>query len=340
MPGTPPDHDAAVPSFHGGGPLAAATLTTAPSASPAPACCTGSALPRGASPLSMASSPAWLRPYLDRLGIDDPGEPCVAALFALHRAQVERCSFENIDIVLGRPQGIDPAESVARIIGGRGGYCFNLNGAFATLLSALGYHVTWHMGSVHGPDETPQPAQYGNHLTLTVRLDPITWMADCGLGKAHYDPIPLTAGEHPQGPFTFALAPVASVAGSWRFVDDPALSGFTVDFGLAPAAWTDFLPHHAELSTGPKSPFVRLCQLHRRDAGGADSLLNCILSRTDGGTRTERELTSRADWLDAVTGVFGLRLDSLTAGDHAELWRRVQASHQAWLAEQEASGRG
>src|SRR5215469_6585093 len=101
--------------------------------------------------------PAWVAPYLAALGFDDPtslGAPSLDTLRALHGAHVERIAFENIDIQLGRPQGIEPAESIARILAGRGGYCFNLNGAFAELLTALGYAVTVHRGQINGSPQT------------------------------------------------------------------------------------------------------------------------------------------------------------------------------------------
>lgn len=166
----------------------------------------------------------WVRRYLRRLGIAALGRPSVDALFALHRAQTERVAYENIDIVLGRPPGIDPAESIDRIIRGRGGYCFNLNGALATLLEALGYRVRWHSGAAHARGSDPLPDEYRNHLAVTVELDGHIWMVDAGLGNAHHEPVLLRRGDHRQGPFTFGLAPLACVPDGWRFTHDPAVN--------------------------------------------------------------------------------------------------------------------
>lgn len=287
----------------------------------------------------MPPDPPWLQPYLDRLGVERPRQSSVDSLFVLHRAQLERVAYENIDIMLGRPPGIDPVESIERILTGRGGYCFTLNGALATLLTALGYDVAWHLGCVHEADESPRPEHYGNHLAVTVRVGGQTWMVDSGLGNAHHEPIPLRAGKHEQGPFTFGLERLDDIPDGWRFAHDPALKSFyAMDFTLAPVRWTDLLPHHAELSTGAQSPFLRLCQVHRRDARGVDSMLNCTLYRCEGGSRTEREITSSQEWFDAATDLFGLRLGSLTDDDRAALWRRMQASQQAWLAARAQAG--
>lgn len=68
--------------------------------------------------------------YLERLGLDaEP--PSVAALRRLHAAQVERVPYEALEIQLGRPTPLEPSASLARILRGRGGYCYHLNGAFS-----------------------------------------------------------------------------------------------------------------------------------------------------------------------------------------------------------------
>jgi N-hydroxyarylamine O-acetyltransferase len=291
----------------------------------------------------MTEPSQWLDPYLARLGVADPGEPSRDGLFALHRAQVERIAYENLDIQLGRPQGIDPAESIRRILAGRGGYCFNLNGALATLLAALGYDVTWHRGGVHG-EAVPYPDEYGNHLAVTVDLDGETWMVDAGLGNAHHEPMLLAEGEHRQGPFAFRLDQVAAPDGTavWRFAQDPSMatnSFLAMDFSPAPARWTDFLPKHVELSTSPTSSFVKALQVYRRDARGVDNLLGCMLHRYEGGdAHTERELSSSAEWFDAMTDLFGLNLAALGDDDRERLWKRVRTSHEEWLAARAAAG--
>ena len=80
-----------------------------------------------------------LTAYLRRLGVDaEP--PSADALSRLHRAHVERIPYETFWIHLRQGWGIDPAESTDRLAHTRrGGYCYQLNGAFGTLLTALGY---------------------------------------------------------------------------------------------------------------------------------------------------------------------------------------------------------
>ena len=134
--------------------------------------------------------------YLGRLGLE-PEPPSVDALQRLHRRQVERVPYETMWIHAGEGWGIEPVDSVARVaLDRRGGYCFHLNGAFAELLTSLGYAVTRHVGGVHGPDG-PDAAELTNHLVLTVSDLPTdenpsgAWYVDAGLGDALYEAVPL-----------------------------------------------------------------------------------------------------------------------------------------------------
>ena len=96
--------------------------------------------------------------YLQRLGIDNPGRPSIAALHNLHAAHVERVAYEALDIQLGRLSSIEPGQSAERIARcRRGGYCFHLNGGFSVLLQALGYDVVWHRAGVQGRTEATPP---------------------------------------------------------------------------------------------------------------------------------------------------------------------------------------
>jgi arylamine N-acetyltransferase len=273
--------------------------------------------------------------YLARLGLDDPGPPSVEGLHALHRAQVERVAYENLDIQLGRVPSIDPVASFGRVVAGRGGYCFHCNGAFALLLSTLGYRVRWHRGGVQGRDEPTPVGATGNHLALTVHDLPGadnpegTWFVDAGLGDALHEPLPLRTGEYRDGPFRFTLAPSEVEPGGWRFGHDPALGSFTgMDFRSDVAGVADFQARHQWLSTAPESGFVRVACVQRRDATGADVLRGCVLVRLPSGGA--RELSSATDWYGALADVFGV---VVPVEDRAPLWARVSAAHEAWLAQ-------
>ncbi len=72
--------------------------------------------------------------YLARIGYEGALTPAIETLRGLHRAHVMTVPFENLDIHLGRPISLDPADLFRKIVvDRRGGYCFELNGLFALL---------------------------------------------------------------------------------------------------------------------------------------------------------------------------------------------------------------
>ncbi|MEO3790650.1 arylamine N-acetyltransferase [Nonomuraea sp. B10E15] len=275
--------------------------------------------------------------YLRRLGLPGlRGAPVsVENLRALHVAHVERVPYEVLEIWLGRPTTVDPVESAERIIRGRGGYCYHLNGAFSELIGALGYDVTRHVGGVQtrgiGPGVT------GNHLVLTVRGLPADgnpggeWLVDVGLGDGLHEPIPLVAGSSRQGPFTYGLRPSEVAPGGWRFDHDPSGSFEGMDFDPAPTDISAFVSMHGHLTTSPTSGFVRVAVVQRRDGSGVDLLRGLELRRVGTGAHTIMLDTAR-DYFAALADVFALPLDDVSPEEKEKLWRKIDEAHRAWLA--------
>ncbi|MGI5269398.1 arylamine N-acetyltransferase family protein [Nonomuraea sp. CA-218870] len=275
--------------------------------------------------------------YLRRLGLPEfeHAPPSAAALRDLHIAHVERVPYEVLEIWLGRPTSLDPLESAARILGGRGGYCYHLNGAFSALLTKLGYTVTRHVAGAQM--RGGEPGITGNHLALTVSGLPDeanpggAWLVDVGLGDGLHEPLPLVAGAYRQGPHTYGLRPSEVAPGGWRLEHDPGGSFLGLDFGPEPAAMSDFAAMHDHQSTSPESGFMRVAVVQRRDARGVDSLRGLVLSRL--GVGADRvTLESARDYYAALADVFALPLDDVSGAEKDRLWGRLHAAHEAWLA--------
>jgi N-hydroxyarylamine O-acetyltransferase len=275
--------------------------------------------------------------YLARLGLERPSCPDAAWLVAAHRAHMERVPYENLEFQLGRATSVDPVESIARIVRGRGGYCFHLNGAFGTLLAAVGYDVTRHRGQVLGPGEEPDGAEVDvNHQALIVSCDGVRYFVDCGLGDALYEPIPLADGcaRHSlQPPFTYRLEPWAACEGGWRFVHDPAAGSFaSMVFAPQPVGPGAFAGAHRHLSTSPESGLVCNAVAARCTAAGSEVLRGRVLTTVTAAGAARRVIDARCEWYEVLADVFGLSLPDLDAPGRARLWERVSAAHAAWLA--------
>ena len=84
----------------------------------------------------------------------------------VHRAHLDAVPYENLDIMLGRPTSVEPADVVARLAaGGRAGYCFHQNGALEALLLGLGFDVVRRHGHVYTTPEMRFDTLL-NHLVL------------------------------------------------------------------------------------------------------------------------------------------------------------------------------
>lgn len=108
-----------------------------------------------------------IRRYLTRLGLTAEPSPTVADLVKLQRRHLDAVPYDNLAIMLGRPDSTDPGETLGRIAaGGNAGYCFHQNGAFELVLRALGFTVERRFGHVPGREIPPL-----NHLVLLVTID-------------------------------------------------------------------------------------------------------------------------------------------------------------------------
>lgn len=97
--------------------------------------------------------------------------------------------FENLDIFLGRKISIDEDAFVCKVVEARrGGFCYELNGAFAALLRTNGFQVTLLSARVAREDGT-YSLDY-DHLALIIDLDQ-RWLADVGFGENFLEPLML-----------------------------------------------------------------------------------------------------------------------------------------------------
>ena len=156
-----------------------------------------------------------------------------------------RVPYENIDIYRGQPPGIEPVSCVERIVAGRGGYCFHLNGALITLLEWLQVDVTRHVSGVQGGG-ADAPGPNGNHLGITARLpDGTEWFVDAGLGDGPSDPLPLVFGTYDQHGFTYELRPSSFDPQRLEVRARPSRRVRRRRFLVSPAHTEEFLAMHA-----------------------------------------------------------------------------------------------
>ncbi|MER5642419.1 arylamine N-acetyltransferase [Kitasatospora sp. NPDC002227] len=243
--------------------------------------------------------------YLARIGAERPERADLAGLRRLQEAHLLAVPFENLSIHLDEPVSLAEDQLLAKIVDRRrGGFCYELNGAFAALLTALGYQVELLSARVL---DGAKPSAPFDHLALRVRLDE-PWLVDVGFGRFARQPLRLDdrrPQQDPAGSFTVSERPNGEL--------DVAMNGeaqYRLD--QRPYELRDFVPTCWYQTTSPDSHFTKgpTCSLPTPE-GGRITLGGTRLIATDpAGTRTETELTP-AEALAAYRQHFGFTLDRL-----------------------------
>jgi arylamine N-acetyltransferase len=273
---------------------------------------------------------------LQRIGLDRaPAGPSAEGLFVLHRAFVTSIPYESVQFQFGSGGPMDPRVVADRMIAREaGGYCFQMNGAFALLLSELGYQVTMHRGGVQ-TRSVPAPRVDSTHLVLTVTGLPEApeqvWLVDAGLGDGLLEPLPLEVGSTWQTPYTFGLGP-SSITAGWRLEHDARSVIAGMDFESAPATLADFAEQHAHLSTAADSPFVRAASVFLRRPGSVLALRSRELAETFADRIDTTVLETQSEYNDLLADVFQLPLPHLGPAQRDQLWRRVVQQYDDYLA--------
>jgi len=247
----------------------------------------------------------WVDDYLARIGLPRPVSADLEALRDLQTAHLLAVPFENLSIHLREPIVLDQAALVAKVARmHRGGFCYELNGAFAGLLTALGFRVSLLSARVFGAGEQPGPPF--DHMTLRVDLaEP--WLVDVGFGRFAMRPLRLSfPGDQPDPSGTFQVAESPSGHGDLDIFHDgePA---YRVD--PRPYALPDFAPTCWWQQTVPGSHFRESLTCSISTRSGRVTLSGDRLIVTEDGHREERTLTSDAEILAAYRRYFGITLD-------------------------------
>ncbi|HYM78556.1 MAG TPA: arylamine N-acetyltransferase [Candidatus Dormibacteraeota bacterium] len=244
--------------------------------------------------------------YLARIAYTGSTAPTADTLRALHRAHLFAVPFENLDISLGRKIVVDEAANVKKVVEfRRGGTCYELNGAFAALLRALGFQVTLLSARVSRPNGGEGPEF--DHLALRVDLaEP--WLTDVGFGESFLEPLRLESGGEQLDPAgTFRIVAAGERLQMERAAPD---AGWTpqYSFSLHPRRLEEFAGMCHYHQTSPDSSFTqeRICS--RATPEGRITLAALKLIRTSNGQRVERLLASEDEWISTLREQFGIKL--------------------------------
>jgi N-hydroxyarylamine O-acetyltransferase len=246
--------------------------------------------------------------YLNRVGVRDAPRADLAGLKLLHEAHAASIPFENLDILRGRGIRLDVDSLRAKLIDGRrGGYCFEQNTLFATILSSLGFEVTMFEARVRVNATAVRPR---THMVLGVSIDRRDWLADVGFGgEGPVEPVPMDGTES------------ASLGGlRYRVTSDGELHVLQLRGGMQPAVWVDqyafvrqavhavdFEVANWFTSTHPQSPFVRTLTA-QRSTRAVRWVLRYPWLTTIGENESSTREVGRHELIDVLREIFTIDL--------------------------------
>ncbi len=250
-----------------------------------------------------------IKAYLNRIGISDiPGSPTAAALSDLQYAHLTHVPYENLDILRGVRISLDGGDLFEKIVTRRrGGYCFELNKLFGSLLRALGYTVTDYVARYLR--DTPGIPHRRHQVLRVASIDGAEFLVDVGVGAViPLRPVPYIIGtESRQENGVYSLRKDGLFGTVLTEVHNGEIRdvySFTEDVQLAPdydyaSFWCEF---------APDSPFNKQNMLSIRKDGNVRCTLDGDLFREfSPAVVTERRLApGETDGI--LADVFGIRL--------------------------------
>lgn len=249
--------------------------------------------------------------YFARIGYDGPRAPTLEVLSALHALHPAAIPFEAVDVLLDRGVDISPAAVDAKLIGaGRGGYCYEHNGLFKRVLTALGFDVEGLAGRVVWMAPPDAPMRPRTHMALRVTIDDDPYLVDVGFGGCVLtQPLRFQLDEEqPTAHEPFRLSLVGEDVGVEIRIGEEWKTAYELSFEVMQDV--DYQLANWWTSTHPSSHFRQNLVVARTTAKARYALLNNRLTvRTPDGTM-DRHVLDAEGLRRALAEDFGLPLQA------------------------------
>lgn len=248
-----------------------------------------------------------LEDYFKRIRYSGGTQVSAATLKQLHLGHVMSIPFENLDVYARKPISLERDDLFRKIvINHRGGYCFEMNGLFAAVLTEMGFLVSSHLARVY---QGSFDHSGKTHRVLMVKADDQAWLCDVGFG-----------GNGLVAPLLFEEGLEQEHLGRChRVMADPDY-GYRVEFktaaGFEPIyAFTreaccpaDYLIANHYTATYPESFFRQAMMCALVTETGKITYFDGHLKIIDGETLTETTITGDGAIKDTLKSYFGLEL--------------------------------
>ena len=250
--------------------------------------------------------------YLSRIKLRESPAPDLVSLVTLHESHLAVVPFENLDIPLGREIVMDEGRFLDKIVRQRrGGFCYELNGAFAWLLREIGFDVAFLSARVLSDEGVPGPDF--DHMALLVRVDGEDWIADVGFGDSFRRPVRLERDDiqfdsDPRG-LDHRFVEENDTWSLWKRATRGDRDGWACrySFTLAPRRLDEYAVMCRHQQVSPESSFTRRIVCSRTTPDGRITLTATMLIETTMNGRVETPVP-RERWHDVLRDRFGVVL--------------------------------
>ena len=244
--------------------------------------------------------------YLERINYSGSYKADIDTLRALHRAHMQAVPFENLNIILKRPLDLGEEALYRKIVNARrGGFCYELNGLFATLLREIGFKIDLLSARVWTGEGFSQDF---DHLTLLVHLEE-DWLADVGFGDCFIEPLRFVPDVEQTVPnSTYRL--IADGA-NWMLQEKQDDGAWTPEylFSTTPYKLKDFEAMCVWQQSSPDSYFTKRRICSRATDQGRVTLSEQKVIITNADQRQEIPLSDEAAVTAALKEHFGVDLN-------------------------------
>jgi len=259
-----------------------------------------------------------LQAYFDRIGFTETPTISRSTLNALMRTQLQAIPFENLSQQLGIPVSTDVSIIYSKIVEQRrGGWCFELNGLFAWVLTEIGFDVKTLAG--HVGDAGSGRAKPADHMFLLVNCgEPL--LVDVGFGGSMIEALPMREQTVRQAPYTISITEEDD--GFLRFTEQMGEGHTSFDFRLTPVGAGYFDEISLSLQTDEESSFRRTLTAQRHYENRHIVLRGRLLRTISPDGLHEVLLQTSDELVKCLSNEFGLDLPEV-----ATVWPRIMRRH-------------
>ena len=261
--------------------------------------------------------------YLRRIGYDEPSLVSLDYLKKLHKHHLLTIPFENLDIHWQNEIILDIDRIYNKVVlDKRGGFCYELNGLFYTLLLNLGFDCHLISCRVFKDGEESDDL---DHMAIIVTIEGNRYLTDVGFGELFLEPKPLTYNQLAVD-YNKYFKFLKNTGGEYILMSSADASDFKKEYVFSDRVrqYIEFMPRCEWHQNSQESTFTQKKVCSIATAEGRLTLTDDKLIETIKGQRKETALLNADDFYSKLQEHFGIsyQIRSWAAAIFLIAWQR------------------